>query len=96
VIAFQQDVLGLEVAMDEAVSVSVAQRVGHIERDVKCLLDRKLDLAPETSAKALSGDAWHDVIEEAFRLTRIVEREDVRVGQTRGDLDFAEEALRAD
>jgi hypothetical protein len=37
----------------------------------------------------------HDIEEESLGFTGVVDREDVRVGQPRGELDFAQESLGA-
>jgi len=43
----QQDVLRLDVAVDDAVRVRLAERVGDLARDAQRLVDRKLALAVE-------------------------------------------------
>src|SRR2546422_11227815 len=41
-------------------------------------------------------DVRHDIIEEAARLTRVVQGEDVGVGEARGHLDLLQEPLDAE
>ena len=47
----QQDVLGLDVAVDDAVPVRVVERVGDLARDAHGLVDRQLRLAVEPVAQ---------------------------------------------
>ena len=60
----QQDVLGLDVAMDDAVAVGVVQRVGDLGRDAYGLVDTELRFAAEFVAQCLAFDVRHDVVQE--------------------------------
>ena len=92
----QQDVLRLDVAMDHTPLVRVVQRVGHLPRDMQCVLERQLPVAQQTSAQRLTLDVRHDVVEHAGRFPGVVHREDVGVIERGGDLDLALEALRSE
>ena len=50
--ALQQNVLGLDVAMDHAVLVRVVERVGDLARDAQRVVDRKLPLARQADRAA--------------------------------------------
>src|SRR2546428_13379030 len=50
----------------------------------------------EPLAQRAAVDVRHDVIEETARFARIVQGEDVRMLQPRGDLNLLQEALRAE
>ncbi len=95
-IVVQQDVLGLDVAVDDAVPVGVVERVGDLARDPDGVGDRELLLAAQPVAQRLALDERHDVEEAAVRLARVEQRQDVRVLQIRRQLDLGEEPLGAD
>ena len=57
----EQNVLGLEVAVDHAVTVGLAERIGDGHRDANGFVDRKLLLAVETVPQRLALDVRHDV-----------------------------------
>ena len=89
----QQDVLGLDVAVDDAVAVGVRQRGGHRAHDPERDVDRELPLARQPVAQRLAPGVGHDEIEQAVAFARVVERENLGMGQPRGDADLAQEAL---
>ena len=92
----QQDVLGLDVAMDHAVPMRVVERTRHLARDAHGVGDRELPFALEPRAQRLAVDERHDVEQQAIRIARVEQREDVRVLQLRGGLDLGEESLAAE
>ena len=92
----EQDVLGLDVAVDHAVAVGVAQGAGDLGRDPDDVGDRKLLLAPEPVAQRFALDERHHVVRSAADLARVDEPEDVGVLQVGDGLDLAEEPLGAD
>ena len=47
----EQDVLGLDVAMDDAMLVRVAERVGHLTSDPQGIVERELLLAAQSVAE---------------------------------------------
>ena len=92
----QQDVLGLDVAVDHVVAVGVVERGGHLARDPHRVGHRQLLLAVHPVAHRLALDVRHHIEEEAVGLAAVEERQDVRVLQVGGGLDLAEEPLGAD
>ena len=92
----QQDVLRLDVAVDDAVAVGVVERVGHLDGDRAPRVDRKLALGVEPVAQRLPLHHRHDEVQDRRRLAGVVQREDVRMVQPRGEADLAEEALAAE
>ena len=90
----QQDVLGLDVAVDHPVAVRVVQRVGHLGGDPHRLVDAELRLAVQLVADRLALDVGHDVVEEAVGLARVEQRQDVRVLQCGGGLDLLRRTAR--
>jgi hypothetical protein len=92
----QQDVVGLDIAMDDAAAVSVLQAVRHLACDREGLLHRQLFLAGQPLTQRLSLHVRHDIIEKAIGLSGVVDGEDVRMHERRGDLDFSVEAIGAD
>ena len=92
----QQDVLGLDVAVDDAVPVRVGQRFRRLPGDSDRLRQGESMLPLEPLAKGLALDIGHHVVEEALRLARVVQGQDVGVLEVGGDLHFVDEALYAD
>jgi hypothetical protein len=107
----QQDVLGLDVAVDDAALVGVVEGGCDFLGEADGVGDGELLLAGEAVAEGLAFDVGHDVVEElgadatrsfaALRMTkvrgaRVEEGQDVGMLQVRGGLDLAEEALGAD
>ncbi len=92
----EQDVAGLDVAMDDALTVGVVKSLGHLGGDRHCLVDRELNLRFEPLPKGLALDVRHDVVEKAGRLAGVEQGQDVRMVQAGGDLDLAQEALRTE
>ncbi len=92
----QQDVLGLDVAVDHALPVRVVQRARDLPGQPHRLVNRELLLAVQPVAQGLSPHVRHDVEQQAVRAARVVQREDVRVLEVGGDADLVEEPLRAD
>ena len=92
----EQDVFGLDVTVDHAVAVGVVQGVGHGDGDLDRLVDAELRFAVELGAERLAVDERHHVVEEAVGGAGIEERQDVRVLQRGGGLDFHHEPVGAD
>ena len=92
----QQDVLGLDVAVDDAVAVGVVERRGGLGGDAHRVGHGQLLLAADPVADGLALDERHDVIEEAVGVARVDESQDVRVLQVGGGLDLGQEAFGAD
>ena len=67
VAALEQDVLRLDVAVDDAPAVRVAQRVGHLAGDPKRVVHRELLFAGQPVAEGLSLDERHHVEQEIIR-----------------------------
>jgi hypothetical protein len=90
----EQHVVGLDVAVHDAVRVRVGERVAHVaqyrDRGVERQRPAALEALPQRSARL----ERHDVEEAPIRLTRIEQRDDVRMMQLGDDLDFAQESLR--
>jgi hypothetical protein len=92
----QQDVLGLDVAVHHAVAVGVVERRGHLLGDADGIGHGELLLAGQPVAQGLPFDERHHVEQVAVGLTRIEQRQDVRVLQIGRELDLGQEPLGAD
>ncbi len=92
----EHDVLGLHISMDHVPFVRVVQRRGNLARDRDRLIDRELLLALHLLAQRFARDVRHHVKQKTIRVPGIVEGQDVRMIQPRGDLDLAQEAIRAE
>src|SRR4029079_10789162 len=89
----EKNVLRLEVPVNDAGLVRVTECVRDGDGDPHRLVDAKLLLALESRAKGLALHVRHDVVKQPIRLTRIKQREKVRVLQVGRDADLAQEPL---
>ena len=85
----EQDVLRLNVPVDHAEAVGVAQRVGDFAGDLEGVVDRQLLLAVQALPEWLPRHVGHHVVQQAIGFPGVVERQDVWVGQLRRGMDFA-------
>ena len=92
----QQNVLGLDVPMDDAVPVRVVERECRLARDTHRVGNRKLPFARHSIAKRFALDERHRVPEQPVRGPRIVHAQDVRMLQIGGELDLLLEPVRAE
>jgi hypothetical protein len=92
----QQDVLGLDVAVDHALAMCVVERAGHLAGDAHRVGDRQLTFALEARTQRLAGDERHHVVQQAVGFAAVEQRQDVRMLQSRGGADLGEEALAAE
>ena len=87
----EHDVLGLQIAMDDAVGVGERHRVGDAQQDAQVLVERLLleHLVPGRALHAL-----HRVEERAGVVgAEVVDRHDVRVVELAGDDRFGDELV---
>jgi hypothetical protein len=89
----EQNVLGLYVAVDDAVAVGAVECVGYFGRDSECIVQRELSLAAEPSAETLALHVRHGKPELTGYLAGVVDRKDVGMLQAGGQFDLAHEAL---
>src|SRR5437016_3446558 len=92
----EEHVLRLDVAMDDAVAVRIIERVRDVAQDVHGLGDGQLSDARQTLSERLALDIRHRVVKKAAGCARAEERHDMRMLQSRGDMDLPNEALRTD
>src|SRR6185437_10825146 len=73
-----------------------AQRARDLRADLHGVVQGHLLLPLEPLAERFAGDVRHRIVQEAIRLTGVVERQDVRMVELGGNLDFAQEPRGTD
>jgi hypothetical protein len=89
----EEQVLGLDVAVDDAVAMRVLERLRRLAGDTERVLDRELPLPPEPVAERFALDERHREPEASGRLAGVEDRQDVGMLEPRGEPDLSEEAL---
>ena len=92
----EQDIFGLDVAVDYPVPVGVVERGRHFGGNPDGVGHRELFLPGEPVAHRFPLHVWHDIEEKAVGLPAVEEREDVGMLEVGGGLDLAQEPLGAD
>ena len=92
----QQHVVRLDVAMDDVVAMRVVERVRDFARQPDRVLERQTALAREPRPERLALDEGHREEQPPVHLARIVERQDVWMGQSGRQADLAKEAFAAE
>ncbi len=92
----QQDVLGLDVPVDDAVAVGIVERARDLGGDPDRVVDRQLLLPDKPVAQRFAFDERHRIEEKAVGFARVEQRQDVRVLEVGGGSDLAQEPLGAD
>ena len=90
----EEDVVGLDVAVDDAVLVGVGEGPGHVAEQAHHL--GEWERTPrEPRAERLALDVGHGVVGQPVALARREQGDDVRVGEPGGEPDLLAEALAA-
>ncbi len=92
----EENVLRLDVAVNDAVAVSVVERAGYLLGDPHRVADGQLPLAVDARAKRFADDEWHHIVEQGIGLTRIEQRQDVRMLELGGGLYLGKKPLAAE
>ncbi len=92
VVARGHDVLGLDVAVDDAAGVAVIERVGDLRPDVEHVAEAQRPLAQKL-AEVRVREHRHDEEERSLVPPEVVDRHDGRVVHLRDDLGFPLESL---
>ena len=74
----------------------VGECIGHGRRDRQRLVRARRTPARKLLAQRAAVDVRHDIIEEPARFARVVQGEDVWVGEAGGDLDLLQKPLDAE
>jgi hypothetical protein len=86
---------GLDVPMDNPLTVRIAQRIGHLARNLERLVQRKLFLPVQPVPERLALHIRHEVVEKPVGFTGVVEGQDVGVMEPCRDFDLPKKSLRA-
>ena len=92
----QQDILRLDIPVDHAEAVRVPERIRHFAGDEDRITHRQLAFTYEARPQRFARDERHDIVQQTIRLTRIEQRQDVRMLQARRGADFAQEPVPAE
>ncbi len=91
----EEDVRGLDVAVDDPHAVREPEGVRHLAQDVQRLTDGEPAVAFQAMLERLALHERHDVVVEPLAGPRAQHRQDVRVLELRGHEDLAHEARGA-
>jgi hypothetical protein len=80
----------------DALAVRVVERRGHLAGQLDGLFDAQLRFAVELPPERLALDVGHDVEQQPVGLARVVQRQDVGVGELGRDADLTQEPLGAE
>ena len=92
----EEDVLGLDIAMNDAVAVGVVQRPRHFPGNGDRGVHRELRLPIQPVPEGFALDVGHHVVQHVARGAGVEQAEDMGVLQAGGELDFLEEAVGAE
>src|SRR6185437_15639113 len=92
----EQNVLGLDVAVHDAASMSVRERICSLARDANSVCDRKLLVTLQPSAQCLAFHERHHVEQQSVGASRIEQRQYVRMLKIRRELDLLEKSFRSE
>jgi hypothetical protein len=90
----EENVLGLDVAVDDAERVGRTQRVGDFARNTQGVTEWQLAFPLESRPQRLTRHIRHDVVEQSRGRTAVQQRQNVRVLEPGGRPDLGEEAFR--
>src|SRR5262249_32613514 len=90
--ADEQNVRGLHIAVNESFRMCRLQCAGDGPRDEDRLFEGKLPLLRESVTEAPAIHDRHYAVQHSFRLTRVEQRNDVRMVQRRREADFPEKS----
>ena len=95
-IAGDENVLRLDVAVNDTLLVCIAQCIGDFAKNLRCFLDRKLTNASESRSKIFPADERHRIVEQRSSGSCCQQRHDVRMLKTRSKLNLAAKPIDID
>ncbi len=92
----EQNIFGLHVTMDDPLGMGVLKGAGNLVDQPEGLLQRQVLLAHQPRTQGIVFDVRHHVIQLPAVGAGIMQRQDVRMRQLRGDVDLAQKAIVSD
>ena len=92
----EQDVLGLDVAVDHVLAVCIIECTRHFARDADGVGDRQLPFTFQARAQRFAGDQRHHVVQQPVGLAAVEQRQNVRMLQAGGGADLGEKSFAAE
>ena len=89
----EEDVLGLDVAVDDPLRVGIGERRGHLAEQPDRVGDRQLARSRQARTERFAFDQGHGVVRQAVGLASGEQRDDVRMLKSSGEGNFPLEPL---
>jgi hypothetical protein len=93
VAALEQNVFRLDVAVNHAEAVGIAEGVRDFAGDRDGIGNRELPFALESRPQRLAGDERHHVVQQPARIAAVEQRQDVRMLEARRRSDLTQKAV---
>jgi hypothetical protein len=93
VVRCENDIRRLDVTVHDTVGVRIRQSIQDFPTDPKCLVHREHPLARQTLPQSLTLQQGRNVKQEPLGLSRIVQRQDVRMRERGDEIDLAQETF---
>ena len=89
----QENVIRLDVAMNDILSMRVVERTGDLTCNAHGIDNWQLSFTFQSRAQRFACHQRHDVVQQSVGVARVEQRQDVRMLQPSGGADLAQEPL---